>query len=77
MRQGFCRDSAPVNVLSAYTGWGEGAETGAALAGLFCYFIKNIVVTHELEIVLGDLICQFVMDENQNKKNMVVYDQIH
>ena len=45
-----------MNVLSACTAWGGGVETGAALARLFCYIIKNIVITNELKLVLGHLI---------------------
>ena len=43
---------------------------GAAFARLF-YFV-NHVMTNELESVLGRLIFQFVMGENQNNQRTVV-----
>ena len=61
-----CRDSTTVNLPSGCVGQGGTAEMGAA----FVRFLR------ELEIVLGRLICQFVMDENLNIKRTVVGCQL-
>ena len=45
---------------------------GAPFAYLFCYFVKS-VITNELEIVLGRLICQFFLWMKTRKTNVGSY----